>query len=260
MVRIERVDKNGTKHMVNDSCPKCGGSGYISYYGHIYGGECFLCHGTGTHVHRWKEYTPEYQEKLNAKRLAKALKEAPERNAKLWASIGLAEDGSAWVVNNKYAKSADMKPLGARWNPVLGWFFKTEQDGTFFMGADDLGDYKEDGSWGFKSDISYIIDKKREDLLPKSESEYVGEVGKKLSVEAVFEKEFSFESSFGYTTTTIYILKFNVGGNTVIWRTGTVNNFEVGKTYKVVGTVKEQKEYRGDKQTILTRCKVEEVA
>lgn len=256
MERIERVDKNGTKYMVDDTCPKCGGSGYISAYGHIYSGVCFRCGGSGVYEHRWKEYTPEYAETLRLKRLAKAQKSAPERNAKKWAGIGLAEDGSAWIVANKFAKSADMKPLGARWNPELGWFFKTEHDGTFFMSAEDLGHTYEDGTWAFKEDIYSIIDAKREELLPKTDGEFIGEVGKKLSVEAVFEKEFSFESCFGWTTTTVYVLKFKVGNNTVVWKTSTYNALEEGKTYTVSGTIKEHKEYRGDKQTVLTRCKV----
>ena len=253
---VERVDKNGTKYMVSTICPKCSGTGFIRYYGHIDGGRCFKCNGSGYYEHHWKEYTEEYAKKLADKRLAKAIKEAPTRNAKLWKSIGLAEDGSAWVVSNKYAKSSDMKPLGARWTPHLGWFFKDEHDGTFFMSADDLGEYKEDGSWGFKLDIDRIIDKKREDMLPKTDGEFIGDVGKKLSVKAVFEKEFSFESCFAYTPTTVYVLKFKVGNNTVVWKTSTHNTLEEGKTYTVSGTIKEHKEYRGDKQTVLTRCRV----
>lgn len=256
MATLTRIDKNGTKYYTESKCPKCGGSGYISYYGHIYGGECFLCHGTGTHEHSWKEYTPEYQATLNAKRLAKAIKTAPERNAKLWGSIGIAEDGSAWVVSNKYAKSADMKPLGARWNPSLGWFFKDEHDGTFFMSADDLGDYSEDGSWGFKWNIDKIIDEKRTSLLPKSNSEYVGEIGKKIDVVATFEREFTFTSNFTWSGETIYVLKFKVGDNTLVWKTTSCKELEPGKQYQVIGTVKEQKEYKGDKQTVLTRCKL----
>ncbi len=31
-------------------CHKCGGEGRIPYYGHVKGGECFACGGTGGHV------------------------------------------------------------------------------------------------------------------------------------------------------------------------------------------------------------------
>lgn len=29
------------------SCPRCSGSGRLSYYSHNKGGECFKCHGKG---------------------------------------------------------------------------------------------------------------------------------------------------------------------------------------------------------------------
>tara|TARA_R110000868_G_scaffold61494_1_gene186789 strand:+ start:13081 stop:13266 length:186 start_codon:yes stop_codon:yes gene_type:complete len=28
-------------------CSRCSGSGRLSYYSHVKGGECFACHGTG---------------------------------------------------------------------------------------------------------------------------------------------------------------------------------------------------------------------
>ena len=256
MERIERIDKNGTKYMVSNTCRKCGGKGTIRMYGHIYSGICFLCNGSGIHEYHWKEYTPEYAKKLADKRLQKAIKTAPERNEKLWSSIGLSDNGSAWVVINKFAKSADMKELGARWNPYLGWFFKEEHDGTFFMSADDLGQYYADGTWAFKENIGNIVDSKRDSFLPKSESEYVGEIGQKITLTVTFERSYSYEASFGYNTTTVYILKFKNGYNTIVWKTSSYNEFEEGKEYSICGIVNEHKEYRGDKQTILTRCKV----
>jgi DnaJ-class molecular chaperone len=30
-----------------NACPKCAGSGYLSQFAHIKGGECFTCGGTG---------------------------------------------------------------------------------------------------------------------------------------------------------------------------------------------------------------------
>jgi DnaJ-class molecular chaperone len=29
------------------TCPRCSGSGRLSYYSHVKGGECFACHGSG---------------------------------------------------------------------------------------------------------------------------------------------------------------------------------------------------------------------
>jgi hypothetical protein len=44
-------------------------------------------------------------------------------------------------------------------------------------------------------------------------------------------------------------------GNIFIWRTGSAD-LEEGKTYTIKGTIKEHTEYKSEKQTHLTRCKV----
>lgn len=82
-------------------------------------------------------------------------------------------------------------------------------------------------------------------------SQYVGEVGKRLDV-AVKEMRIvtSWESVYG--TTFIYKILDNVG-NVLTWKTSIMVPDEV-KTLK--GTVKAHNEYRGVKQTELTRCKV----
>ena len=44
-------------------------------------------------------------------------------------------------------------------------------------------------------------------------------------------------------------------GNVAIWFTS-AGDMEVGKTYRIKGTIKEHSEYKEIKQTILSRCKV----
>jgi hypothetical protein len=68
-----------------------------------------------------------------------------------------------------------------------------------------------------------------------------------------------FETSFGYTT----ILKFRtVDGATVVWKASdsSVTRSDVGKRYALAGTIKAHDEYKGVKQTVLTRCSATEVA
>lgn len=257
MATLIKIDRNGTKYWEERRCGKCGGTGIIQW-SNLDGGRCWQCGGSGVCPHTWKEYTPEYAKKLADRRLAKMRKEAPSANKKLWASIGLAEDGSAWLCVNKYAKSEDMKPLGARWTPRLGWFFKTEHDGTFYMSADDLGYYQINDMWSFKEDIETIIDERRTALLPKTESEYMGEEGKPLTVKVVYESKATFETHYTYYGETVYVLRFKCGENTIVWKTQAYKELQAGKTYVLSGKVKEHSEYKGDKQTVLTRCKIEE--
>ena len=85
----------------------------------------------------------------------------------------------------------------------------------------------------------------------ESASNYLGEVGKRLDISV---KKMcivtSWESTFG--TTFIYKI-VDTCGNVLTWKTSVMVPDEV-KTLK--GTVKAHNEYRGIKQTELTRCKV----
>ena len=50
-------------------------------------------------------------------------------------------------------------------------------------------------------------------------------------------------------------------GNVMVWKSGTYPEAlgEDGKKVLLKGTVKEHSEYKDEKQTVLTRCKVQEV-
>ena len=72
-----RTDKNGTKYFHDYTCPRCGGYGESDKW--IFTGKvCYECGGSGKRFNPKviKEYTPEYFAKLEAKRQAKAAKEA----------------------------------------------------------------------------------------------------------------------------------------------------------------------------------------
>lgn len=76
---LVRVDKNGTKIWADDTCPRCGGAGGSEQWRYT-GWTCYECGGTGKrHTPRlYKEYTPEYEAKLEARRA----KRAAEKQAK----------------------------------------------------------------------------------------------------------------------------------------------------------------------------------
>lgn len=94
----------------------------------------------------------------------------------------------------------------------------------------------------------------------KAKSWYIGTVGEKVELEAVYIGSPHYERpAFGYGTETAYIHTFRIGGDTVIWHTTSCKGLydvEEGDNVKLTGTIKEHKEYKGEKQTILIRCKV----
>lgn len=94
----------------------------------------------------------------------------------------------------------------------------------------------------------------------KAISQHVGIVGERITAKGSFVKTAWFEvpSFAGYGMTTMYIHTFkDADGNVFIWKTSSGLGLESGEPVNIKGTVKEHSEYQDEKQTVLTRCKVE---
>jgi hypothetical protein len=88
-------------------------------------------------------------------------------------------------------------------------------------------------------------------------SRHMGSIGKRIQISVQSVKCLtSWENTFGYYPTTTYLYKIiDLDGNVYTWKTSTfIDEDNLPKT--VVGTVKEHTEFRGVKQTALTRCKI----
>lgn len=92
----------------------------------------------------------------------------------------------------------------------------------------------------------------------RAQSSWMGEVGERVSFEiADCRCISSWETQWGYTS----VYKFvSVDGLQATWKTSSYVNLDKSVGKVLTGTVKEQKEYRGIKQTELTRCKITEKA
>lgn len=263
MAKLIRIDKNGTKYYEETECPKCGGNGYIDAYAYIDRGVCYLCGGSGYHVTHWKEMTPEYTEKLRQKRLAKARKEAPAKNAKFLKKEGFSADGRTWIVlGNTYEIKDDLKAAGCRWHNLLGWHFDHADNGfnCFELSVDEVTSlsYADEYIWNAYSDVEEYVKEKRAALAPKSTSEYVGEIGDKIEAKLTFKSEHHFETHYTYYGELNFIYKFaDQDGNIIVWKTTKCFDLKEGEEYTVKGKIKDHNEYKGEKQTILTRCKIE---
>lgn len=214
MATLIRVDRNGTKYYEGlVECDRCQGKG-IYYIGVHNGrpvpswvdhGVCFKCGGTGKVEGKWKEYTPEYEAKLAARRKARAEKwerEHAEELAKAEAERKAKEEAE------RIAREAEEQRI-------------REQ---------------------------------------KAISQYVGEVGDKLELDAVLDHRAWYEAPAfrGWGVETRYIYTFrNEHGDALVWKTTRGMDIENGEAVHLKGTIKEHSEYDDEKQTVLTRCKVE---
>lgn len=261
-ITLIKVDKNGTKYWHKDGCPKCGGTGYIPGYEYVEGGRCFKCGGSGVGGYSWKEYTPEYAAKLAARRAAKAKKNAPETNAKFFQSIGFSANGEAWLVVgvDTYSIKDALKEAGAKFCPQIGWHFDHEQTAfkTVKIDISNVAEKSEIDTYFLKNydEVAAFCDAIRA-ANAEVISEYIGNVGDKIETTVTLKRVKYFETSYGYYGTMIGIHCFeDATGNVIVWKTASAPEMSIGDTITIRGTVKELNEYKGIKQTILTRCKI----
>lgn len=282
-----KTDKNGTQYFHHrGTCGRCNGTGIVACYIPINGGECFECWGSGVTEWDSKEYTPEYEAKLQAqrekrfeKKKAAEMAKASEKNAKFFENNGFTPDGKTYfVLGNTYDAKDELKAKGAKWdNASRHWHMSTKPEGfeTLEFDVTELYDSNYAGVYEWNSwkrfdynedNDNYIsrIEKAEEQLkAKKSTSTHVGTVGEKLEVVVTYTHTSSWENSYGgwlnhASVTNLHTFK-DEHGNVFTWKTDKYIEAEYGTKMTLKGTVKSHDEYKGIKQTVMTRCKVEEV-
>src|SRR5690606_4460124 len=86
----------------------------------------------------------------------------------------------------------------------------------------------------------------------RKQGEFVGEVGKRQEFTATVNRVILFENAYGVTK---FHIMTDENGNNLVWYSSGAR-LEEGATFTLKATVKEHKEYNGEKQTVLTRCAV----
>lgn len=276
-MKLIKIDKNGTKHFeCLVVCDRCGGSGifYVAVHnGHGVpaqpdGGVCYKCGGAGKVLAIIKEYTPEHEAILAQRREARANKKAADlaarriteraANCAKWlADHGFNGDGRTQVfLGDTYAAKDQLKAGGAVFDGTLGWHAAEPIEG-FEAIKIHITEIAELNDWGrYELQDPRLIKALIKERTPKGpESSFIGAVGEKLQLKVTIERSFGFDSKFGYT----YIHKFrSESGDVLVWKTGSSLEQNHGQAI-LKGTVKAHTEYQGEKQTELTRCKLEEV-
>ncbi len=273
---FDREDRNGTRYYTSHKCPKCGGTGYIDYYGYIAGGKCFRCGGSGRHGQSHKVMTEAYAKKLEDRRIAKARKEAPEKNARYFKKLGFSEDGTAYIVcGDTFAIKEELKAAGARFHGDIGWHFAAPVEGYDLVKI-SVKDKFDDGAALFyenydgtvslacTAEVKRLISEIKEKHEAESKAaagianDYFGEIGQRVTVMVKFVRLGWFETHFSYYGETVFVYTFeDDAGHVFVWKTGTGfdGGIENGAELKIKATIKEHSEYDGIKQTVITRCK-----
>lgn len=258
-----RVDKNGTQYFGSDVCPRCNGTGHLPQFGHIQSGECFQCGGSGIFHTAWKEYTPEYAAKLEEKRAKKMIAKSEENNKKFFADHGFNPEGKTWVIlGNTYDIKDELKSMGAKFSYLLLWHMDHDDPNyeTLELTADQALNINAYGTYcGEKEEAAEIIRTANNSLNSKlSKSEYVGEPQERIQAEVKITDLNSYHvNGYSYLGTEVYVYSMEDQlGNVLVWKTSCNLNVKKGDAITIQGTVKDHSEYRGIKQTQLTRCKI----
>ncbi|WP_333980521.1 hypothetical protein [Bacillus pumilus] len=265
VVVSERIDRNGTKHqVVIENCSRCGGAGGHEMWRYT-GRTCYKCGGDGKQQGKRKIYTPEHEEKLRKQREKREEKKrqeriakAPEFNAEKLEQLGYHTGKIFSLLGDTFQIKDELKDKGARWGGrTLGWYFpkKLSEYEMLELDVSELIEYNLFGEVQEKHPEDYrdYVNGLKKNLEP--ESNWVGEVGKRQDFALTILSSFEIETQFGWSC--INTLKDDEG-NKFVWKTqhDLVYTHGKGETIKLKGTVKEHSEYRDEKQTILTRCKI----
>lgn len=279
-MELIRTDKNGTKYYADYTCPRCGGHGGSDAWKYT-GWTCYKCGGTGKlqNPRIIKEYTPEYAAKLAEKRAEKVRRAEENRrahsgkyNEEFLKRNEFDETGITYcAVGNTYEIKDELKAAGFKFNNFLGWH-KAEYDGNFRVtpiAIEDCGEMNDFGEYvGFNYGVVDMLKEINENVTRKtSPSEYQGEVGQKITFNVADYKALYNKS--GPTNwiagATVYKI-VDEDGNVYTWATNKLfhehywnnNNEEIDAVAKTItATVKDHKEYKGERQTVITRGKIE---
>lgn len=150
------------------------------------------------------------------------------------------------------------KENGARYTRYWGWGF-----GSTVMIPDILPagitpvrlDWSLVGNGDELKPESQVKDAVESILYDEDPSQYVGEIGDKIERVLTVKNAISLNGFYGESMMHIMV---DEDQNVFVWTTAS-RTLQVGMSYTVKGTVKEHKMYKHTKQTILTRCRCQEI-
>jgi hypothetical protein len=176
---------------------------------------------------------------------------------------GFNEDGITYcVIGDSYAIKDKLKESGYKYSTLLRWHAAAPielPEGYSHITISFYDIYEWNDQWGMAFFFETSKDKVEQKFLEAeggSDSEYVGEIGDKLTnIAAVYKSAHGYSDAYGYK----YIYTFDINGNTLIWITTTSLTIPTNIPILLSGTIKTHKMYRGQKQTYLTRCSIKQV-
>jgi hypothetical protein len=229
-----------------------------------YGGVCLRCGGAGVIRKEIRLYTEsEYNAMQRAKDRAREKKDAEmradaERKQAEWLRRnGFNAEGYTYIVKGEtYSIKDKLKDDGFKFDPVFMWHQSQVpagyEDKVVTFHYNDLVEFS---AWGTGHYLTGAKEKVQNAVNPPEEqpnSEWL-EGDKVINLCVTFVKKNGFQGRFGWTN--IFTFQ-DENDNVLIWFTATEPDIKLGDNFFISGNIKDRTEYKGLKQTILTRVKI----
>lgn len=255
---LETFEKKGKPYeKVIIICSRCGGDGNYSY-NEVDGTICYGCQGSGVNIVERRILTEkEKEQREKAKQRREEKKEFERQQAEQEKENKIKE----YIENNpiiyiaidkdSYNKKDMLKQNGYKW---LTWYWvghkQVEEVETISVNTEEVIN-----EYGNIVD-TIINDKVREykkslEEPNNTKNEWYGSEGDKIEKEVTIEGRFGYDTQYGWVNITI--MK-DAEGYTYKWSS---KNYlgEKGTKKNIKATIKDHEEYKGQKQTVLTRVK-----
>ena len=270
--------KNGKMYTkVKEICSRCNGRGIIISRVEngqlipipVDSGVCYKCLGKKYFVKEVRLYTEaeaakmqaaneRAKEKREANRHEKMEAEFEQKRLKWLSDNEFTKEGKTYVITgDSYSIKDELKESGFRYNPVLKWHKADPGDYADRAIEIDINEVAEASAWGDYHYLTGALDYVAQKIAPPAEDEtpsaWVGTIGDKLVTTVTFVRKGWCDTKFGGSN--IYTFR-DAAGNELVWFSATVLDKEIGDTFKIKATIKAHNEYKGKKNTVITRAKV----
>lgn len=192
----------------------------------------------------------------------KMIAEAEGKRTEWLSNHGFNKDGNTYVLlGETYSIKDELKAAGWKFDKTLLWHRGEPgqyADRCFKVWHGTVMEFDIFGHQYYTETAGKLVKDKIEEYNAAhndSKSEWVGEEKERLRDIAATVKGISyFNGMYGWTSVVTFE---DEDENIFVWFTSKELSIAIGENVTLTGTVKEHKTYKGVKQTILTRCKID---
>ena len=230
-------------------CLKCGGSGFIAKEVRLY---------TDKEFEQMEKASIKAAEKREAVREQKMKAEYANKRAKWLEENCFNENGVTWIYAkaDSYEKKDILKQLGMKFSKNLLWhapFLIPEiADACVKIDIQDIATATAWGEYCYNLNVNDIIKSKM--IIEKSDSEWIeGKINDRIQIKVSFVSKRIINTRFGLTNLYTFISE---NKNKIQWWSQTNIDFSKENIFTLAGTIKDFNEFKNEKITTLTRCKI----